>query len=348
LIAMPLLDVRDLSVQLQTQRGPALAVRNVSFTLERGQTLGIVGESGCGKTLTVMALLGLLPEGARVTGSIAFEGRELVGLPERDLQALRGDRMAMVFQEPMTALNPVHTIGDQVAEPLRLHRGVSRSDARKQAIALLDRVGIPDAARRVDAYPHQFSGGQRQRITIAMALACGPDLLVADEPTTALDVTIQRQILDLVRELVAERGMALVLISHDLGVIAQSVRRMLVMYGGSVVESGPTASVFAHPMHPYTLGLFAARPGLRTAKGQRLATIPGTVPELVDLPAGCPFAGRCGFTIPECHVTVPPAYEVDPGHTARCIRLDAVEEAKAAGAAALTPALSQGEREEQP
>jgi peptide/nickel transport system ATP-binding protein len=345
---MPLLDVRDLSVQLQTQRGPALAVRNVSFTLERGQTLGIVGESGCGKTLTVMALLGLLPEGARVTGSIAFEGRELVGLPERDLQALRGDRMAMVFQEPMTALNPVHTIGDQVAEPLRLHRGVSRSEARKQAIALLDRVGIPDAARRVDAYPHQFSGGQRQRITIAMALACGPDLLVADEPTTALDVTIQRQILDLVRELVAERGMALVLISHDLGVIAQSVRRMLVMYGGSVVESGPTASVFAHPTHPYTLGLFAARPGLRTPKGQRLATIPGTVPELVDLPAGCPFAGRCGFTIPACHATVPPAYEVDAGHVARCIRLDAVQEAKAAGAAALTPALSQGEREKQP
>jgi peptide/nickel transport system ATP-binding protein len=344
---MPLLEVRDLSVQLQTQRGPALAVRNVGFTLERGETLGIVGESGCGKTLTVMALMGLLPEGARVTGSIAFEGKELVGLPERDLQALRGDRMAMVFQEPMTALNPVHTIGDQVAEPLRLHRGVSRSEARKQAIALLDRVGIPDAARRVDAYPHQFSGGQRQRITIAMALACGPDLLVADEPTTALDVTIQRQILDLVRELVAERGMALVLISHDLGVIAQSVRRMLVMYGGSVVESGPTASVFAHPTHPYTLGLFAARPGLRTPKGQRLATIPGTVPELVDLPAGCPFAGRCGFTIPACHATVPPAYEVDAGHVARCIRLDAVQEAKAAGAAALTTA-AQGQREEQP
>jgi peptide/nickel transport system ATP-binding protein len=344
---MPLLEVRDLSVQLQTQRGPALAVRNVGFTLERGETLGIVGESGCGKTLTVMALMGLLPEGARVTGSIAFEGQELVGLPERDLQALRGDRMAMVFQEPMTALNPVHTIGDQVAEPLRLHRGVSRSEARKQAIALLDRVGIPDAARRVDAYPHQFSGGQRQRITIAMALACGPDLLVADEPTTALDVTIQRQILDLVRELVAERGMALVLISHDLGVIAQSVRRMLVMYGGSVVESGPTASVFAHPTHPYTLGLFAARPGLRTPKGQRLATIPGTVPELVDLPAGCPFAGRCGFTIPACHATVPPAYEVDAGHVARCIRLDAVQEAKAAGAAAVTTA-AQGQREEQP
>jgi peptide/nickel transport system ATP-binding protein len=321
---MALLEVRDLAIELQTHRGPARAVRDVGFTLERGQTLGIVGESGCGKSITVMALMGLLPEGAKVTGSILFEGQQLVGKPEREMCALRGDRIGMVFQEPMTALNPVHTVGHQVAEPLRLHRGLSAADARKEAIALLDRVGIPDAARRIDAYPHQFSGGQRQRITIAMALACGPDLLIADEPTTALDVTIQRQILDLIRELVAERGMALILISHDLGVIAQNVQRMLVMYGGSVVESGSTASVFAHRMHPYTQGLFAARPGLRTAKGQRLATIPGTVSELVDLPKGCPFAGRCGFTIPECHVTVPPAHEVEPGHFARCIRLDAV------------------------
>lgn len=321
---MPLLEVRNLSIELQTHRGPALAVRDVSFTLERGDTLGLVGESGCGKSITVMALMGLLPEGAKVSGSILFEGQELVGRPEREMCQLRGDRIGMVFQEPMTALNPVHTVGHQVAEPLRLHRGLSAAAARKEAIALLDRVGIPDAARRIDAYPHQFSGGQRQRVTIAMALACGPDLLVADEPTTALDVTIQRQILDLMRGLVAERGMAMILISHDLGVIAQNVRRMLVMYGGSVVESGTTASVFAHRMHPYSLGLFAARPGVRTAKGQRLATIPGTVPELVDLPRGCPFAGRCRFTIPECHVTVPPPFEVAPGHHARCIRLDAV------------------------
>lgn len=344
---MPLLEVRNLSVELQTHRGPALAVRDASFTLERGESVGLVGESGCGKSITAMALMGLLPEGARVSGSILFDGQQLVGRTEREMCALRGDRIGMVFQEPMTALNPVHTVGDQVAEPLRLHRGMSAAQARKKAIALLDRVGIPDAARRADAYPHQFSGGQRQRITIAMALACEPDLLIADEPTTALDVTIQRQILELIRELVAERGMALLLISHDLGVIAQNVRRMLVMYGGSVVESGATASVFARRMHPYTLGLFAARPGLRTAKGQRLATIPGTVPELVELPKGCPFAGRCGFTIAECHVTVPPPYEVDPGHHARCIRLDAVAQAKAgaAGAAALTPALSQGGRE---
>jgi peptide/nickel transport system ATP-binding protein len=331
---VPLLEVKDLSVQLQTHRGPAFAVRDVGFTLERGQTLGLIGESGCGKSITVMALMGLLPENARVTGSIRFEGEELVGKTDAQMCELRGDRMAMIFQEPMTALNPVHSVGRQVAEPLRLHRGLSAADARKEALRLLDRVGIPDAARRIDAYPHQFSGGQRQRITIAMALACGPDLLIADEPTTALDVTVQRQILELIRELVAERGMALMLISHDLGLIAQNVERMMVMYGGSVVESGPTRSVFADRMHPYTLGLFAARPGLRAAKGKRLVTIAGTVPELADLPPGCPFAGRCRLTLPECHVAAPPATEVAPGHVARCLRLDVVAAEKAAGAVA--------------
>jgi peptide/nickel transport system ATP-binding protein len=245
---------------------------------------------------------------------------------------IRGNRIGMIFQEPMTALNPVHSIGRQIGEPLRLHRSLTGGDARKEAIALLDRVGIADAARRIDAYPHQFSGGQRQRVTIAMALACSPDLLIADEPTTALDVTIQRQILDLIAGLVQERRMALILISHDLGVIAQNVDRMMVMYGGSVVEDGPTESVFANAMHPYTLGLFSARPALDSQRGQRLATIAGTVPELVDLPHGCPFAGRCGFTIPECHGTVPPPCEVGPGQHARCIRLDAVGAAKAEGA----------------
>jgi peptide/nickel transport system ATP-binding protein len=340
---MALLEVSNLHVKLQTHRGPALAVRDVSFSLERGETLGLVGESGCGKSITVMALMGLLPENADVTGTIRFEGRELTALSDAQMCEIRGNRIGMIFQEPMTALNPVHTIGHQVAEPLRLHRGMSTAAARKEAIALLDRVGIPQAARRIDAYPHQFSGGQRQRVTIAMALACGPDLLIADEPTTALDVTIQRQILELIGDLVAERGMALMLISHDLGVIAQNVARMLVMYGGSVVESGPTEAVFAHRSHPYTLGLFAARPGLRSQKGRKLATIPGSVPELVDLPPGCPFAGRCRFTIPECHVTIPPPFEVEPGHHARCIRLDAV----AAERQALAPAESKAEREEQ-
>jgi peptide/nickel transport system ATP-binding protein len=256
----------------------------------------------------------------------------LLGKSENGMCAIRGNRIGMIFQEPMTALNPVHRIGHQIAEPLRLHRGLSAAAARKEAIALLDRVGIADAARRIDAYPHQFSGGQRQRVTIAMALACGPDLLIADEPTTALDVTVQKQILELIAGLVAERGMALLLISHDLGVIAQNVARTLVMYGGSVVEDGPTHRVFANRMHPYTLGLFAARPALRMQKGRRLATIPGSVPELADLPAGCPFAGRCAFTIEPCRVTVPPSYEVEPGHHARCIRLDAVAAAKKAAA----------------
>jgi peptide/nickel transport system ATP-binding protein len=331
---MALLEVDRLSVLLHTQRGPAYAVRDLSFTLERSDTLGIVGESGCGKSMTVMALMGLLPEGAKVTGSIRFEGEELTSKTDKQMDAIRGDRIGMIFQEPMTALNPVHTIGNQVAEPLRLHRGMSARDARRKAVELLERVGIPEAARRIDAYPHQFSGGQRQRITIAMALACEPRMLIADEPTTALDVTIQKQILELIRDIVAERGMALMLISHDLGVIAQNVLRMLVMYGGSAVEDGPTRSVFAEPMHPYTLGLLAARPNLRMAKAHRLATIPGTVPDLVDLPRGCPFAGRCSFTLPECHVTVPPPCEVSEGHHARCIRLDAVREFK-------------GEREEQ-
>ena len=331
---MALLEVTDLSVMLQTHRGLARAVRNVSFALERGETLGLVGESGCGKSITALSLMGLLPESATTTGSIRFDGQELTTQTDSQMCRIRGDRIGMIFQEPMTALNPVHSIGRQVSEPLRLHRGLSRAQARTEAIALLDRVGIPDAARRIDAYPHQFSGGQRQRVTIAMALACGPDLLIADEPTTALDVTIQKQILELIGELVAERGMALMLISHDLGVIAQNVARTLVMYGGAVVESGPTGSVFGNRMHPYTQGLFAARPGLSTPRGQRLVTIAGTVPELADLPSGCTFAGRCHLTLPECQAGAPAPVEVEPGHLARCIRLDTVTAEKSEGVAA--------------
>jgi peptide/nickel transport system ATP-binding protein len=322
---MTLLDVNDLRVRLATHRGDADAVRGATFSLARGETLGIVGESGCGKSMLAMALMGLLPEGARTTGSIRFDGQELVGAPDRTLRSIRGARIGMVFQEPMTALNPVHTVGRQVAEPLRLHRGLDARAARAEALRLLDRVGIPDAARRIDAYPHQFSGGQRQRVTIAMALACGPDLLIADEPTTALDVTIQRQVLELIRGLVAERGMGLILISHDLGVIAENVQRMLVMYGGTVAESGATASVFSQRAHPYTRGLFAARPQLGTRRAGEpppvLATIRGSVPELVDLPPGCPFAGRCSYTIDACNTALPPPVEVAPGHHARCIRL---------------------------
>ncbi len=320
----PLLEVRDLRIRLNTSRGPADALRGIGFSLARGATLGLIGESGCGKSLTALALMGLLPESATASGSIRLAGRELLGLPEPALCALRGNRIGMVFQEPMTALNPLHTIGDQVAEPLRVHRGMGRTPARAEALRLLDRVRLPHAAQRLAAYPHQLSGGQRQRVTIAMALACGPDLLIADEPTTALDVTIQREILALIAELVRDSDMALLLISHDLGVMADRVERVLVMYGGSVVESGPTAEVFGHLAHPYTRGLFGARPRLGAARIEgrkpRLATIPGRVPELVDLPPGCPFADRCAWVVAACR-DAPPPVRVGPEHVARCLRV---------------------------
>ena len=318
-----LLQVSDLRVTLPTARGPAAALREVSFALQRGDTVGLIGESGCGKSITALALMGLLPEGAQVAGSIRFDGRELTTLGEDALCALRGARIGMVFQEPMTALNPLHTIGRQIAEPLRLHRGLSAAAARAEALRLLERVQLPEAKRRLDAWPHQLSGGQRQRVVIAIALACGPDLLIADEPTTALDVTIQREVLDLIAELVAEDRMALLLISHDLGVMAETVQRLLVMYAGTVAESGPTAAVFERLAHPYTRGLFAARPRLGLARGTHLPTIPGRVPELADLPRGCPFAERCAYVIDACREALPQPHSVGPGHDARCLRLDA-------------------------
>ncbi len=318
---MNLLAVTDLRVTLATSRGPADALRGVSFTLERGQTLGLIGESGCGKSITALALMGLLPDGATVSGSIRFNGQELTTLDEDAYCQLRGDRIGMVFQEPMSALNPLHTVASQIGESLRLHRGLDRSAARAQALRLLDKVKLPNAAQRLDAYPHQLSGGQRQRVVIAIALACGPDLLIADEPTTALDVTLQREVLDLIAELVREDGMGLVLISHDLGVMADRVQRLLVMYGGTVVESGPTTDVFARLAHPYSQGLFAARPRLGLARGTRLATIPGRVPELIDLPAGCPFAERCPRVVADCRAALPALVALSAEHHARCIRL---------------------------
>ena len=318
----PLIKVENLGVRLNTSRGPAQAVRGIGFSLKRGETLGLVGESGCGKSVTALALMGLLPDSAVVTGSIRLDGRELVGLSDPDYCRLRGNRISMIFQEPMTALNPMHTIGRQVAEPLRRHKKCSAAEARKETIALLDRVGLPDAAKRVDAYPHQFSGGQRQRITIAMALACQPDVLIADEPTTALDVTIQGQILNLIADLVAEHGMSMILISHDLGVIAENVDRMMVMYGGTVVESGSTDAVFTRLGHPYTQGLFRARPRLGAKKGTRLKTIAGTVPELADLPMGCAFADRCAIVEQRCRAALPNEVEVGSGHRVRCLRTD--------------------------
>ena len=292
--------------------------------MQRGETVGLIGESGCGKSMTALALMGLLPEGARASGSIRFDGRELVALDDAAMCELRGRRLGMIFQEPMTALNPLHRVGDQVAEPLRRHRAMGRRQARAEALRLLERVRLPQARQRLDAYPHQLSGGQRQRVMIAAALACGPDLLIADEPTTALDATIQGEILDLIAELVAASGMALLLISHDLGVMARSVDRVLVMYGGLVVESGPTAAVFELLAHPYTRGLFGARPRMGAGRGRKLVTIPGRVPELHDLPAGCPFADRCGWVVDACRATMPPPMDIGPAHQVRCIRVDAV------------------------
>ena len=319
---MPLIEVSGLHVALRTFRGTAAAVRGMSFSLERGDTLGLVGESGCGKSMTALALMGLAPENAEVSGSIRLDGEELIGLRDRAWRGIRGRRMAMIFQEPMTALNPVHRVGAQIMEPMRLHLGLSARAARQKAIELMERVGIPEPERRIDSFPHQFSGGQRQRIMIAMALSAEPDVLIADEPTTALDVTVQKQVLRLIADLVAERGMALILISHDLGVVAQNAKRMMVMYGGSVVEQGKTDQVFARPAHPYTRGLLAARPSLahRLAahRSDRLETIAGSVPDLFDLPAGCPFAGRCTFTLPSCDSIVPPEISLSAYHCVRC------------------------------
>ena len=304
--------MRDLRVTLQTAQGPADALRGVSFELARGHTLGLIGESGCGKSITALALMGLLPEAARVAGAIEFDGQDLTQLSEPALCALRGRRIGMVFQEPMTALNPLHSIGHQVAEPLRQHLGLSRSAARAQALRLLDKVQLPQAAQRLDAYPHQLSGGQRQRVVIAMALACGPDLLIADEPTTALDVTLQREVLQLISTLVKDDGMALLLISHDLGVMADHVQDLLVMYAGNVVESGQTATVFERLAHPYTRGLFAARPRLGLPRGTRLATIRGRVPDITQVPPGCAFAQRCDRAEADCQQALPPLQPLLP------------------------------------
>ena len=324
----PLLSVQDLRVTLASAQGPVQPVRGLSFDLRKGETLGIVGESGCGKSMTALALMGLLPDGAHIEGRIAFHGKDLLKADENTLCALRGNRMAMIFQEPMTSLNPLHRIGEQIAEPLMLHKQMSRRQAREHVVGLLDRVGIPQPRSRLDAYPHQMSGGQRQRVMIAMALSCDPDLLIADEPTTALDVTIQGQILDLICGLVEDTGMALILISHDLGVIAETVERVAVMYAGRAIESGPVHEVFASMAHPYSRGLFAAMPRLGRFAGAShyprppLPTIPGIVPELHRLGPACAFADRCQLSEPRCRAEMPPDVTVGPRHQAECWRTD--------------------------
>ena len=307
------LEVENLTIRL----GALPIVRGISFSLPRGGTLGLVGESGSGKSMTALALMRLLPATAQASGTIRLNGEDILDADEARLCALRGDRMAMIFQEPMTSLNPVHTVGDQIAEPLVVHGKDDEAAARRMAVGLLERVGIADAPARMSSYPHQLSGGQRQRAMIAMALACRPDLLIADEPTSALDVTVQAQIIDLLRGLVDETGMALLLISHDLGVIGRIAERVIVLYAGAVMEEGPTEAVFAQRLHPYTQALFAALPGRGARKGRRLAAVPGTVPPPQALPPGCPFYGRCPRGQEICRDNPPPRV-ADGGSTAYC------------------------------
>ncbi|MET1414784.1 ABC transporter ATP-binding protein [Roseibium sp. HPY-6] len=313
----PLLTVEDLSIRFKG--APANTVDGVSFSIKRGETLCIVGESGCGKSISALALMGLLPTPpAEIAASrISFDGRDLLSLPPKTRADLRGDRMAMIFQEPMTSLNPAFRIGDQIAEGVLRHRAVSQADARQRALDMLDRVKIPAAAERLDDYPHQLSGGMRQRVMIAMALANDPDLLIADEPTTALDVTIQAQILDLMRTLQEETGTALIMITHDLGVVAEVADQVAVMYAGRIVEQGPVQAIFDDPQHPYTIGLMSSLPSLGQRQS-RLTTISGMVPTIDKMPGGCRFAPRCPFAADRCETEAPSLTTMSQTHLAAC------------------------------
>jgi peptide/nickel transport system ATP-binding protein len=315
-----LLEVKDLVVDLPTSGGAVRIVNGATFRLGEGESLGVVGESGSGKTMMALALMGLAPEGARIGGSIRFEDRELVGLSEEAMRALRGDRIAMIFQEPMTALNPLHRVGEQVAEPLVLHRGMSRKAAFHEAIRLLEHVRLADPERAARAYPFGLSGGERQRAMIAMAIGCGPRLVIADEPTTALDVTVQARILALLDGLRHESKMALILVSHDLAVVAAHCDRVIVMYGGLIMESGPVDVVLRDPRNPYTRALLQARPEPGAKRGVRLKTIPGSPPHHREVGAGCPFAARCEWTIDVCRKARPPEVAFGGVQVSRCWR----------------------------
>ncbi len=316
--AEAILEVKNLRTSFPTEDGLVHAVDNVSFNVRKGEALALVGESGCGKTVTAMSIMRLVASPGRITGGeIRFKGRNLADLPEREMRHVRGNDIAMVFQEPMTSLNPVFKIGEQVAEAIRIHRKVSRKQARKQAGDMLELVAIPDPIKRLDDYPHQLSGGMRQRVMIAIALSCDPELLIADEPTTALDVTIQAQIMELLASLQKRLGLAILLITHDLGVVAEFCERVIVMYTGRIVEEARVRDLFANPAHPYTRGLLKSLPSL-TAGGQRLPTIKGMVPSIGSLPPGCKFNPRCPDVMPICLGNEPARMVVGEGHDARC------------------------------
>ncbi len=318
----PLLEVQNLETQFKTQDGVVKAVNNVSFHVDRGETLGIVGESGSGKSVTSLSVMRLIPTppGKIAGGKILFDGENLLDLSEEEMRHIRGNRIAMIFQDPMTSLNPVLTIGRQITESLVLHMNLNQKEARNRAVELLNMVGIPAAGKRLDDYPHQFSGGMRQRVMIAMGLSCNPELLIADEPTTALDVTIQAQILELIHRLQQELGTAVIIITHDLGVVAGMADRVIVMYAGSVVEEGPTEEIFGNPRMPYTIGLLRSIPRLDEDVQRKLTPIRGLPPDLINLPAICPFSPRCDYYVPgTCDAQTPPLRNVGPDHKAACL-----------------------------
>ena len=318
--ATPLLDVKGLRTEFRSGGSSFAAVDGISFSLAPGETLGIVGESGCGKSVTSLSIMRLVPNppGRITSGEIRLEGRNLLDLPESDMRAVRGDDIAMIFQEPMTSLNPVQTVGEQIVEAVQLHRPLGAAEARARALEMLRLVKIPSPETRLDEYPHQLSGGMRQRVMIAMALACDPKLLIADEPTTALDVTIQAQILDLLRDLRERTGAAIMLITHDLGVVAELAHRVIVMYSGRIVEEAPVGLLFADPQHPYTLGLLGSIPRLGSDGDERLTAIEGVVPNPYALPAGCRFSPRCPLADEKCQAEQPTLREIVPGHRAAC------------------------------
>lgn len=316
---MPLLEIKNLRTVFHTEEGAVQAVNGVDLSIESGQVLGVVGESGCGKSITSLSVLRLVPNPGRITGGeILFEGKKLLDLSEKDMQGIRGKKIAYIPQDPMMSLNPVYTVGAQIVETIVLHQKVDKSEARKRAIEVLDQVKIPEAHKRIDDYPHQFSGGMRQRVMIAMALSCKPKLLIADEPTTALDVTVQAQILELLRSIQKEEGTAIMLITHDLGVVAEMCHQVAVMYAGSIVESAAVDKLFKDPKHPYTRGLIECIP---TANSDKLKPIEGQPPHLIKLPDACRFAERCPLVIDDCLAGFPALEEKAPQHLARCIRV---------------------------
>jgi oligopeptide/dipeptide ABC transporter ATP-binding protein len=320
------MEVRDLRTHFFTQEGVVKAVDGVAYDLEEGETLGLVGESGCGKSVSALSIMRLIPDppGKTIAGEVIFDGEDLLKLPDHQMRKIRGRHISMVFQEPMTSLNPVLSVERQLTESLELHLGMGKGDAKREAARRLEQVGIPDPEKRIKQYPHQFSGGMRQRVMIAMALSCNPKLIIADEPTTALDVTIQAQILELMKNLSREYGVSLIVITHNLGVVARYADRVNIMYAGRIIERGSAREIYRNPSHPYTVGLLNSVPRLDLPRKERLDPIEGQPPDLINLPPGCSFRERCRYAVDRCAEEMPPLHEIEPGHLAACFETDTV------------------------